>query len=348
MLARLVIVSGNLPIAPAVRSFATSSMRSGRFGGNNFTQQGFKIRTQSGPTLRERLLGPTTGKPFIYGTYAIAGASLFGVGMLGFYGLGLSKAPSAMDRASLWPEYVRKRLQHTYMYLGASLGITSAAALAAARSPVILQFMSAGGLVMFIGSMAAIIGTGMLVRSIDYERSPLAKHGAWLLHSAIMGAVLAPLCLAGGPVLIRAAWYTAALCGGLSAMAMCAPSEKFLMMSGPLAMGLGVVFAANIGSFFFPPHTALGASLASVVVYGGLILFSAFLLFQTQLLIRQAEMTPAAGAQQTFYNQYGEPVQTVQVGGFDPISAQLGIYMSVLNIFIRMVMISGMGGNRRK
>ncbi|KAI6217495.1 hypothetical protein M3Y99_01763500 [Aphelenchoides fujianensis] len=318
MLARLVIVSGNLPAAPAVRSFATSSLRSARFGGGpNFTQQGFKIRTQTGPTLRERLLGPTTGKPFIYGTYAIAGASVFGIGMLGWYGLGLSKAPSAMDRASLWPEYVRKRLQHTYAYLGGSLAITSAAALAASRSPAILQFMSAGG---------------------------LAHHGAWLLHSGIMGAVLAPLCLAGGPVLIRAAWYTAALCAGLTATALCAPSEK----PARSPWDLGVVFAANIGSFFFPPHTALGASLAAVVVYGGLILFSAFLLFDTQRIIRQAELQPAAGAQQTFYNQYGEPVQTVQVGGFDPISSALSLYMDVLNIFIRMVMILGMGQNRRK
>lgn len=82
---------------------------------------------------------------------------------------------------------------------------------------------------------------------------------------------------------MRAAWYTLALCGGLSATAICAPSEKFLMMSGPLAMGLGVVFAANIGSFFFHPGTALGASLAAIVVYGGLILFSGFLLFDTQV-----------------------------------------------------------------
>lgn len=47
---------------------------------------------------------------------------------------------------------------------------------------------------------------------------------------------------------------------GLSATAICAPSDKFLTMGAPLAMGFMLVFAANIGSFFFPPHTALGAS----------------------------------------------------------------------------------------
>uniref|UniRef100_A0AC35F871 Uncharacterized protein n=1 Tax=Panagrolaimus sp. PS1159 TaxID=55785 RepID=A0AC35F871_9BILA len=75
---------------------------------------------------------------------------------------------------------------------------------------------------------------------------------------------------------------------------MCAPSEKFLMMGGPLAMGLGVVFVANIGTFFLPPGSALGASLASIAVYCGLILLSAFLLHDTQRLtqrlVKKAEM----------------------------------------------------------
>ena len=126
---------------------------------------------------------------------------------------------------------------------------------------------------------------------------------------------------------------------------MCAPSEKFLQMSGPLAMGLGVVFVANVGSLFFPPHTALGAGLASIVVYGGLILFSAFLLYDTQRVIKKAEMVPERGYD-TLYNQYGQPMQ-VSALGYDPINTQLAIYMDILNIFIRMVMILG-GGQRRK
>ncbi|KAI6183380.1 hypothetical protein M3Y97_00483100 [Aphelenchoides bicaudatus] len=294
----------------------------------------------------EKLLGPTTGKPFIYGTYAISGAAIFGVGMLCYYGLGMSKDLSAMDRAALWPEFVRKRLQSTYLYLAGSLAISASAALLAARSPAILSLAS-GGLLMYIVSLAAIIGTGMVARTIDYHESPTAKHLAWIVHCGVLGAFLAPICLVGSPVLIRAAWYTGALCAGLSATAICAPSEKFLMMGGPLAMGLGVVFAANIGSFFFPPHTALGASLASIVVYGGLILFSGFLLFDTQRIIRKAERTPDGGTQ-TLFNSYGQPVQTIHTPGFDPINAQLSLYMDILNIFIRMVMIMGGGGNRRK
>lgn len=62
-----------------------------------------------------------------------------------------------------------------------------------------------------------------------------------------MGAVVAPLTILGGPLLLRAAWYTAGIVGGLSTVAMCAPSEKFLNMGAPLGVGLGVVFVSSLG-----------------------------------------------------------------------------------------------------
>lgn len=65
-------------------------------------------------------------------------------------------------------------------------------------------------------------------------------------------------------------------------MAVCAPSDKFLNWAGPLGIGLGGVFVASIGSAFLPPTSALGLSLYSISLYGGLLLFSAFLLYDTQ------------------------------------------------------------------
>ena len=76
---------------------------------------------------------------------------------------------------------------------------------------------------------------------------------------------------------------------------MCAPSDKFLNMGGPLAMGLGVVFISSIGSAFLPPTTALGAGLYSVAMYGGLVLFGMFILYDTQKIIRRAETHPEYG-----------------------------------------------------
>ena len=64
----------------------------------------------------------------------------------------------------------------------------------------------------------------------------------------LMGAFIAPVALLGGSIVTRAAWYTAGLVGGLSVVAATAPSEKFLNMTGPLAIGLGGVFAASLGA----------------------------------------------------------------------------------------------------
>ncbi|TRY59420.1 hypothetical protein DNTS_004321 [Danionella cerebrum] len=273
----------------------------------------------------------TAWKADSVGRLFLAGGATLGLGALCYYGLGLSNEIGAIDRAVFWPAYVKERIHSTYMYLAGSVGMTALSAVAVSRTPALMNLMAKGSLLAFGVTMAAMLGAGILVRSISYEESTVQKHLAWALHSGVMGAVIAPLTLLGGPLVIRAAWYTAAIVGGLSTVAVCAPSEKFLNMGGPLAVGLGLVFASSMGSMFFPASSALGGGLYSVSVYGGLLLFSLFLLYDTQKVIRRAETYPV----------YGAPC-------FDPINACLGIYMDTLNIFIRIVMILANGGNRRK
>merc|ERR1719431_34005 len=220
----------------------------------------------------------------------------------------------------------------TYMYFGASLVATAGSAAAIFRSPAMMNLVSRGGLLAMGVSIAAMIGSSMVARSIPYSPGLGAKQAAWLLHAAVVGAVVAPICLLGGPILARAAWYTAGMVGGLSTVALTAPSEKFLYMGGPLAMGLGVVFCASLGSAFLPPSTALGAGLYSVAMYGGLILFGAFLLYDTQKVIYKAERHPAPA-------YYGAPA-------FDPVNASMSIYMDTINIFIRIATL--LAGGRKK
>uniref|UniRef100_A0A8D0KW59 Growth hormone inducible transmembrane protein n=1 Tax=Strix occidentalis caurina TaxID=311401 RepID=A0A8D0KW59_STROC len=233
---------------------------------------------------------------------------------------------------SIWPQYVKDRIHSTYMYFAGSIGLTALSAVAVSRSPALMSLMTRGSWLAIGATFAAMIGAGMLVRSISYEDSPAAKHLAWMMHSGVMGAVVAPLAFLGGPLLIRAAWYTAGIVGGLSTVAMCAPSEKFLNMGGPLGIGLGFVLASSIGSMFLPPTSAFGAGLYSVAVYGGLVLFGMFLLYDTQHVIKRAETIPYYG-----------------VTKYDPINACMGIYTDTLNIFIRVAtMLAGGGGGRRK
>lgn len=48
---------------------------------------------------------------------------------------------------------------------------------------------------------------------------------------------------------------------------------------------------------FFYFHIVLGAGLYSMALYGGLLLFSAFLLYDTQRLVKVAEHHPQYAAQ---------------------------------------------------
>jgi hypothetical protein len=56
------------------------------------------------------------------------------------------------------------------------------------------------------GTMAAIIGSGIIVQRIPYKEGFGSNQLAWMAHTAILGAVVAPLCIIGGPLIVRAAW----------------------------------------------------------------------------------------------------------------------------------------------
>lgn len=285
-------------------------------------------------TITEQAAAPAGETAFKLGQGALAGGAAIGIGALCFYGLGLSSEAGAIDKMGMWPQYVKERVHTTYMYFGASIATSALSAVACLRSPAMMNLVMRQGWLALAGTMVAMIGTGMVAQSIPYKEGFGAKQAAWLVHTGVIGAVLAPLCLLGGSLVMRAAWYTAGVVGGLSAVAVCAPSDKFLNMSGPLAIGLGVVFCSSMGTMFLPPTTALGAGLHSIALYGGLILFSMFLLYDTQKIIKRAETQP-----QYSYNS---------MAPYDPINNAISIYLDTINIFVRILAILSGGGNRRK
>lgn len=86
----------------------------------------------------------------------------------------------------MWPQYVKDRIQSTYAYFGGSVLLTAASAAAIFRSPVLLNLMSRSGIVSIVVTMAAMIGSGMLARSIPYQPGVGTKQLAWATHCAIM------------------------------------------------------------------------------------------------------------------------------------------------------------------
>lgn len=280
--------------------------------------------------LKDRLMGPPTENAYGMGKGAVAGAALMGLIALGYYGLGMSNEPSIYDHSTVWPQYVRDRIHATYAYFGGSCILTAASAAAVFQTDALLQLIMRTGWISTMVTMGIVMATGALTQALPYEPGLGTKQLAWALHCAVLGAVIAPMCFLGGPLLLKAFMYTGGIVGGLSVVAACAPSERFLHIGGPLAIGLGLVFAASLASMWLPPTTAIGAGLASLSLYGGLILFSGFLLHDTQRVVKAAE----------HYPEHGHHV-------FDPISHAMAIYMDALNIFIRIAIILSQQDNSK-
>ncbi|XP_012256570.1 growth hormone-inducible transmembrane protein-like [Athalia rosae] len=325
-------INGLLKAPVASKSFAPKFETVRLFASDGRTS--FARTARRRMTVVEQAMAPAGERAYGAGKSALAGFSALALGGLCYYGLGLSKSAGAIDQATFWPEYVKERIRSTYMYFGGSILVTAAGAALCLRSPTMMNLVARQGWLALGATMVAMIGSGMVARSIPYSPGFGAKQVAWMVHTGIMGAVLAPMCLLGGPLVARAALYTAGVVGGLSTVAVCAPSDKFLYMGGPLAIGLGVVFVSSLGSMFLSPTTVLGAGLHSMALYGGLILFSGFLLYDTQRIIKNAQIHPVA--------------PLAQMRPYDPINNAISIYLDTVNIFIRILTILAGGGGRKK
>lgn len=255
-----------------------------------------------------------------------AGAGIVGVAVIGLVSDSVtnSATEAASSSSTSFKDPVKRRLRGAYGYVAASLAGTAVAAGYFFRSGLAYRVMSMNPIVVGLGSMAGLIGTMYLTRSIDYHTSPVAKHLALGSFVALQAVMMAPLAALGGPLLLRAAVATGVIVGGVSLTAATAPSQAYMSMAGPLSIGCGVILAASLGSMFFPSIPML----YNVVLYGGLALHGGMIFYRTQNLIDGAERFPKAR--------------------FDPINDSLGIYIDSLAIFWRMAQIMSGSGNRRK
>lgn len=133
------------------------------------------------------------------------------------------------------------------MYVGGSVLVAVTTAAATFHSPALMRVFASGSILTNLLLCGSLIATSMIVHNLPYSPGFGAKQIGWLTFAALVGGMVAPLSFYGGQALIRAAWYTSGIVGGLSLVAMCAPSEQFLKMGGPLAIGAGLVFVSGIG-----------------------------------------------------------------------------------------------------
>lgn len=200
---------------------------------------------------------------------------------------------------------VQDRIRKTLMYFGGGLAVTGGLT-AAMRSSL---FALNHPWMLLFGSIGCMIGTMFT----NYETQPLLKHLLWGGFMGFMGLSLVPLIqMASMPIIYDALFATGITVGGLGVVAYNAPSEQFLMWGGALGMGCAAMFGIGLANMFWP-----SPALMNIWLYGGLVLFSAFVLYDTQKIIHSAKTKTR----------------------FDPINESLGIYLDTIMLFERFLII---------
>eukprot|EP00127_Corallochytrium_limacisporum_P000582 Clim_evm9s20 gene=Clim_evmTU9s20 len=219
-----------------------------------------------------------------------------------------------------WPAYVQSRLRKTYTYVLGGIGLTAVSAVYVFRSSLGMRLATMNPLVVAGMTMVGTIGCMITAQAAE---SDTIKHVAWVGFNGFIGMSLFPLAAVAGPILTQAALATAGVIGAISLVAMTAPDEAHLSMRGPLAVGLGVVFAASIGQLFLPAMPLL----YNVSLYGGMLVFGGFTFYDTQKIITRAKTRQ----------------------DFHPLNESISLYLDIVNIFTRMVQIfMNQGNNRRR
>jgi FtsH-binding integral membrane protein len=235
--------------------------------------------------------------------------------------------------------YVQNYLFNTYKFVAAGLGLTTLSAYMAYRSGFALRLMEMNPLVSGIGFTVAIIGSAMLTRSISVENT-FAKTAAFTTFNVVMGLSLCGLAFMHPSILLRAGIYTGGIVGALSFTAMNAREDRFLALGAPLMAGLAVVFLSGLTAMFLPARFAKTLSvMENIWLYGGLLVFGGMMLYDTQKLMAKAKVREDVEGYGNNRSLIGRP---------DFINESIGIYLNIINLFIRMVMILQNGQNKRK
>lgn len=220
-------------------------------------------------------------------------------------------------------------LNSTFKYLAGGLTMTAGAAVALHRVGFSRIMAANPWVVMGVGLVASI---GGMIGAQSLPPGSPGKLACWALFNASQAAVLSPLMFLSPALLARAGLYTAGIVGSICYVGATAKDGQYLWLGGPLLAGVTVVALSSLAPMILPA-TAFRTLVATeaISLYGGLAVFSGFVLWDTQKILHHAKLA--------------------QVGAIrpDPLRESIGLELDCINIFVRMVQILGMQqSNKRK
>lgn len=231
-------------------------------------------------------------------------------------------------REALAP-FERDYLNKAFQYTGGGLVLTALGARALFKSGTAFRIMSANPWVVMGVSLVGSIGSMMGVY-YTHPDNTVTKHAFWLAFNACQAATLSPLFFLNPAILSRAALYTCGVVGALSYVGATAKNDTYLYLGGPLLAGVAVVALSSLAPMALPLGMRSLAAMEAISLYGGLAVFSGFVLYDTQKILHHARLA-----------QQGAIVS-------DPMKEAISLELDMINIFVRIVQILAMQQNRRK
>jgi len=177
--------------------------------------------------------------------------------------------------------------------------------------------------VSLVGGIGSILGA--------YYTPPektVQKHLFWLTFNGFQAATLSPLFFFAPAILSRAALYTCGVVGAISYVGATAKNDQYLNLGAPLLAGVTVVALSSLAPLALPLGLRGLAIAEAISLYGGLAVFGAFVLYDTQKILLHARL-----AEQGLMKP-------------DPINEAISLQLDMVNIFIRLVQLISM--NQRK
>ncbi|KAF6754317.1 bax inhibitor family protein [Ephemerocybe angulata] len=223
----------------------------------------------------------------------------------------------------------REYLNSSFKYTGAGIALTALAARAMFKSGVTFRIMFANPWAVLGVSLVGSIGTMMGVFYTPPEKT-FQKHAFWLAFNACQAATLSPLFFFAPAILSRAALYTVGVVGSLSYIGATATNDRYLYLGGPLLAGVTVVALSSLAPMILPMGIRGLVISESISLYGGLAVFGGFVLYDTQKILKHAQLAERG---------LMKP---------DPINESIGLELDMINIFIRLVTILSRQNERRK
>lgn len=191
---------------------------------------------------------------------------------------------------------------------------TLTAALAVAGVGVYLHLLwGFGGLLTGLGALAVTIWL-MATPSSPSEEGKRLKllASAAFLHGASIGPLVGHVIDIDSSILVTAFVGTACIFACFSGAALLARRRELLFLGGILSSAVSLLLWLGVASFFFGGSSAYFA----IELYGGLLVFIGYVLFDTQMIIERADL-----------------------GDFDYVKHSMDLFVDFIGLFVRLLII---------